>query len=368
MKIIWHLNITVLIGLAFVTPLMAKVNNWYLSPIAAARGNSYMAGGDSPDVVFYNPAAIRNNRTWRVTLPSLAVGANEDSINLVSKITDLVSNSNMDAGQFIQDFKSEFGKIHGLGASAYAGFNTTRWGVYIVDTATSSLGLRVPVFPMFDGAFYNDVGFVGTGSYAFNKDMIVVGMSFKNLWRQQGLIAANIGDIANMIDPSSGTSIDDIMSLRMGSGMGVDLGLLYKPHKKLKIGFSIMDIADTSFDDSAGLGKPDSIPMAIHTGVHGTLIENKGLVWDISADIRDLTNIIDSFTQRLHLGTEAAYLLGNNKLASFRMGLNQGFFTVGGGFMIWVIETNFAWYTSEIGPMLGMRPENKFIGHISLGF
>ncbi len=130
----------------------------------------------------------------------------------------------------------------------------------------------------------------------------------------------------------------------------------------------MINVFGTSFTANTSLKAPDTIPMAIHTGVWGMLFKRNRFTWDASFDIQDMTNILDGFATRIHMGTEGAFWVGKNKMAALRLGLNQGYLTFGGGVNFWILKANFAYYTQETGPKIGMRPETKYIFNLQLGF
>jgi len=348
-----------------------STHNYHLSPVAAGRGNSFIAGGDTPEATFYNPALIRNNPTWRVTFPSITFMANKNLIDLSKKISDLTEEFNESDGEFLGFFKeirSEFGNLLNAGFMGHAGFNTTKGGFLFFGRGQGYVDLRVQAFPMLDAGFLNDAGFQGFGSKSFLDDKIIAALTIKYIMRQQIDMSLSMNEIAEMMDADTKKDFEDYAPIKMGSGQGFDLGFLYQPIEKIKLGLSILDIGDTTFTANKDKETPSSIPMSIHTGIYGVLFEYNRIRIDMSFDIRDISNTSTEIYQRLTTGMEASYTIRHNKLLSLRLGLNLGYFTYGAGLQLWVMDINFAYFPAERGPTIGSRPSRFYLLNIALGF
>ena len=72
-----------------------------------------------------------------------------------------------------------------------------------------------------------------------------------------------------------------------------------------------------------------------------------------------------SFFKKTHLGLEKSVLFDIVKL---RGGLNQGYVTAGFGIDVWLVKFNYAYYTQELGPEIGMEPLKTHVFDLSFIF
>jgi hypothetical protein len=120
----------------------------------------------------------------------------------------------------------------------------------------------------------------------------------------------------------------------------------------------------TTFSHDEGAGAPPPIEPEFIVG--GAMKFSGGLV-DITPaiDYRFANRNDMQIGKKLHLGVEVAM-----PVLTLRAGLNQGYWTAGAGFNLWLVRVEAASYGVELGAYPGQQEDRRYMANFSfqLGF
>ncbi|HEY9594239.1 MAG TPA: hypothetical protein VHE79_07170, partial [Spirochaetia bacterium] len=176
-----------------------------------------------------------------------------------------------------------------------------------------------------------------------------------------------------------------------GAGVGVDLGAILELGW-FDVGVSVRDLAGTTFtySSSSFSALQSSLSSQASFPSSGTAVtaDTYTIPMDVAAgvsfhpDFGSLTNIVDpsigidlhdivgvvagdrSIWTALHVGTELRLL----SMFTAQAGLNQGYFTVGGGVRLWIMDLDFAVFTRELGTHVGDKASSGLSFDVSFNF
>ncbi len=351
-----------------------------MSPVVLGRGGSVIGDARGYDSLFYNPAGFsRDEGTFYLGETSSWIYSRPDA--LVGMFGKLSSGSS--SSTTVLDFLNEQITRGGVGAGA-------SWGIAYVG---SGLGLGAVIIidslingPSLLGA-YGDltatIGFIGGLSVPIDVAgfKIHVGGDVRPMIRMHTPLTN--ADAVNVLNALANGN-DMLNALRTanalyGVGFGLDLGAI-ADFGWISAGLSIRDLAGTQFRYntssfstlcsalSSRLEFPSSgtlvtddtytIPMDVGIGVnfHPDLGSVNNIIEpSVGVDMRDIVGALAGTANPwtlLHAGFELKLF----SVFTLRSGLNQGYFTLGGGVRVWVFDMNFAVFTQELGDHIGDKP------------
>lgn len=364
----------------FAQEMMEAPNIYYFSPRVFTMGGAYTAWAQGPDAFFYNPAGygLQGNRHLFLLDPSLRV--NFTMLRFLSQITQ----SGSDFSVLMQDpefVKNMIGLRLSLGLAGLplAGLMVDGMGFALYDsmyvTANIKKGLLVP------DAYLNvnaDIGAIV--GMAFNLGPVIVGANVKLIFKLWGEEKSSVLNLLNY-SPANGTLP---IPLYKGNGIGFDLGAIMKLGN-LQIGIALIDAftrlsywkinSTENLEFGPEAKKYDGkayIKPQLNFGVAykvGTLIPlfiyNMVLVADIqkfNQFIEDLSNKnYYTLGTKLFMGTEFQTL----GIFKFRLGLMQGYPTIGMTLNLVIFQFNLAYYSRELSPISGLNQEENLLINIS---
>ena len=227
-------------------------------------------------------------------------------------------------------------------------------------------------------------GFIVGGSYSFNDGKAALGLNIKYLERIR-FAANNMGvtDTATLI---KGDYLK-YNNIYAGSAIGFDIGGMYEAFKNFNIGMSVLDIGGTNFHYKAyndvvdalkgaasftsGNDMTRAIPPSLNVGVGYKIPELPSVAsWLIGNtilgfDIQDMATTRTNVFTRLHFGAETSILPNFLRKwigfpAKVRVGLNQGYTTVGLGLVFMkTMYLEFAYWRDELGYEPGQMKQDN---------
>ena len=377
----------------------------YLSPKRMAMGGAGVAVVNKEDSFLYNPAhavKIKNS----LTLPPLLLLPNvfycdsetPDALNKFSQGT--ASENAIDA------YRRIIPSSLGFGANWAGGWVYTPddYGTFAVSGyADGRLDIKVlnRLAPRLDGTAYFDFVFpaltyaseVELANYTDNPaDLFLtelqIGLTLKKVTRMEIFDSDNGSDfslsVIDFLDEDNPSGIN----ARVGNGIGLDIGALGQMDTFLgetKIGLTISNLFNgvqgTAYENmnSEELKTEEhfaqQLPVAMTLGlaVQASPFTNLGWLSFLqyilpnavyAADL-DIVTPDKSFFKRLHLGLEQSYFSG---LLDWRMGLNQGYPTMGLNCNLGWYHLGFTYYTEELGAEVGRNPHSYYVLHSGFVF
>lgn len=363
------------------------------SPEVLGQGGSFAAVAEGYNSFFTNPAgfALTENEgtfpsftTWfhakpDSILPMLATidGDNEDETGKTEEtVVDLLEEELTTNG-------------FGLGASIGLGYIGNRFALGLsYGTNNYFYGRSFPLG--ITGESTEELTFVAGYGQTFRAGpvQIAAGADLRPFLRVHSFInsdttAALITDFTGVDTGAEGGSVLDSIDSLNGWGVGIDAGIIAK-YRDFSVGIQGRDLFNTRLRYSLNTaqevvdavqqgGLPASSRESINLGDYIIPMElSFGLAYQ--PDLGELSNIVDpelhmqltdpfkltdqdrdrgrSFWTRLHFGTEVTLL----NFFDLRMGLNQGYVTLGAGLDLLFLEAHFALFTRELGRYPGDRP------------
>jgi len=356
----------------------AKPKQFFLPGIRPlGMGGAFLALSDDQNAMFYNPAGITQRLKPLLCFADTTLQTNQTGYELGSYIIDLYLNgtAGLDPAELLAYFTDQ------LEANNYY----MRYNIY----ALSPLNLSLIAPPM---------GYlsVGLGAYvsAINADFE---MQLTGLLPDVGLsasadsgiiipIAYDLGEkfsIGVNIKGINRNNIDVDMSLQdlldmdlpqamVGFGYGFDTGILMHLGEQLSLGATVKDIGFTKINYTKAIELDPASPGGYNiTDLPATVVErieptlNVGFAYLFTNEqlpmgdnillvfqYDDLTGRMEEVghgeivfrPKNIHLGIELSY-----EIVSFRVGLNQGYGTLGLGVYLGPISVDYAFYGQELG-------------------
>lgn len=317
-----------------------------------AMGNAFVGVADDYNALFYNPAGLARLTEWNVEIINPRIDVALKTYSLVREL--MKQKKGMATADVINLIKEQTGIQHYFGISLNPYVVAPHWGFAIgsrnylsfmthrkisVDT-DASVGLLIPV-----GV---------AGNFLDNK--LSLGASLK----YQGGIGinqeVNIDTIALLTSSKESSSDDKVDKiLTQGSGIGLDLGLLFTPQKagEPTLGISIMDFGGTKIGKFASKGSlAHAIPPTVNTGISFKPFKTEKTYVLIAADTQ-MINRNTHFSKKLNLGVEWGY----DKIIKIEGGLMAGYLTGGFQFDVGLFKLRLATYVVDGGPIIGLQPE-----------
>lgn len=370
---------------------------------ALGMGDAFTAVADDQNVFFYNPAGSVQRTGSLATLLDIPVTLSEDFVRFgkfvsdnetdLKNFTSLPPARQAELANKINTTLVKLRPTFGLGlpnTSYLSGptANHWHWGWGLFAQASGRLGFNPSVL-------------VPSLYYDINADIVPM-LNIAKGWDGALFLPGRLGLGVNVKYLRRGSASDPNVSvlqldnynsppLQMGSGLGLDAGLLYRPTDRWNVGVTLMDAGGTQLDfDSLDAKDGFAAKPARVSGIRQRV--NVGLAWTparlgigpigiptgdrllLAVDFRDIANadsktffdggvIADSAGKHIHLGAEYRWWF-----LRLRGGANQGYSTVGGGLDLPLLKLDYAYYSDEVGAFAGNLKHSAHTVSLALRF
>ncbi|WP_141733734.1 hypothetical protein [Oligoflexus tunisiensis] len=353
---------TVLLPLLYVScpAWAAEREAIFVSPRAAGRGDTFVGAFDSTEAARLNPAALAESRsTFQLSFLQFDGVVGQNSVDTISDLMKLSSVGKGGFG-FLRSFDDKFGKRQYVrGQLSALSMRIKSFEVQFFGTNASWLELRDPTTPQAE--FESDTFAGAQFSYAMPLGkQFLLGATFRPMYRLYIHGQMGFTDILEFVPPSE-TEFDDYAQLQSGLGYGGDLGLIWRPTPALRLGLTVQNVGDTSFENSDETKIPPKLESVISTG---GLYRLKFGSWDLdlSGEMRDLMNRQGlNLTRLLHWGAEfGRSFYGKDHDVGVTTGLREGYITAGAFIDAWIFRLDIANYAVELGETPGQRMDRRW--------
>ena len=301
---------------------------------ALAMGNTGIVTASNSNALYYNPAAMALITDYWFDFPSMESSYNGDGLPLSSsmipsELGDILKSvsgytvpdgwalHSADQTSFYNNYKNTSPYIkYALGLNAM--FNIQTRGTTIGFNRSVEYTHDMTIYTS-DMDYYGKKDLIHQGGFSLPIGMgqLVLGGAWRYVERTEytELAAANTGDLPHVM--TDGTT---------GSGIGYDIGFLWRTASKMRIVWGGVYRAPIVL--SGGL---DPIPAELALGM-GIVHNWDNLNMTIAVDYRDLTNQLGSVgSRKLHIGTEFGFFpfSDNQAFYTLRYGYNQGLWSQG---------------------------------------
>lgn len=360
----------------------------YYGPRKAGMGGAGVAMIDKRESLYYNPASVVDIDSV-VVIPLIqgTILMGPSTMSSLKKLS-LVGDDN---DQIVENFRSLIPTKIGMGYNT-SGHWVTPTGIGYVGIgmySSNTFGAKIvnPISPRLDIVGSSDLIFPSL-TYGTQVDTeegfllknVRVGATVKRITRTT-LYDPDTGkdrlslEVLNLIDPDNPAGLN----YRTGTGYGLDLGVIGDTETFLgptKVGIAITNISTrlegmqyqnaNSSSMNAKSKYTQDIPVLGTIGLSTKASYFAG-VPVLDSLLGDTTYAADfeviapynSFFKRLHLGLEQKYF---SDFFALRMGLNQGYGTMGGDFNFGnVYHLGLSYYTEEFGDEIGQNPQSFYV-------
>ena len=364
----------------------------YYGPKKAAMGGCGVAVIDSRESLYYNPASVvytKNGLTLPLIQSSTVIG-----VDVISNIQDLSDASSEadddDTAASLEIYKKLIPSKLGIGYATsghYIGtIGITSFGIGGYANGKIGANLLNRLSPRIEAIGYLDIVFptvtlarpVTTSGNFFLKN-IKLGFTVKNINRNSLYDDQDDSEIykVEVLDLIS-EDAEPKLNVRSGQGVGFDLGMLADIDTFMgpgKLGISFQNISTkitgkaysdvTSEDGNTVSNYSEDIPLLATIGfavqsspfnsipVLRRIFPNATYAADFDFISQDISSV-----KRIHFGLEQLYL---HDIIAWRMGLNQGYPTMGVNFNFGVFHIGAVYYTEEFGDEIGDNPQSFYV-------
>ena len=356
-------SIIVLTGFISITSTAytAEISSFYRGIRPLGMGNAFTAIANDENSMYYNPAGLNNIEGFgSVGIINPAVEASDSFEDFMDDYND-VDDDDLAAIQLIRDY---IGVHEHARASLMPYYVRHNFGIAVLAQGTVDMDFRNVVNPYVETKIIKDIVPTISGAYSFFGDKLKAGATAKWIQREGIVKKYTAVDIASEdFDPE-----DD---LEDGSGVGVDLGLIYDlPLLEIfnpTVGLAIQNLGDVDLGDAGEELQKVNIGFGLNFGLNYKDLE---LVEILAAlDYVDITKNVgddDDMAKRLHMGVELKF--PKFPILSVRAGLNQGYGAYGATIKVKLLKLEYAAYTEEIGAYAGQRTDERQMLQISIGW
>ncbi len=333
----------------------SEINRIYRSGHYVLRGDTGIADADEQEAIWYNPAGL-----------ALGTGIYKKSViaspqvELSSQAREVYNRVQVKKDDQTDVLLDQVGEPIHLGVSNLTALVLRR--AAIAATVSNRVNVLVRKDPTAGALETVDADFVSNQALSFSlaegffNQHLLIGGSARYLKQTTGEISQNI------IDAESLNDLDSDSLARIGTGYGLDLGLMLKSGKSARLtehsfGLTISDVGETTLEPVGDSTAPEPIRQTINVGYTlslGTKISRMKLL----LDFHDLSgNNEPNALKRTHIGGE----INVADFVGLCGGLNQGYSTAGLYVDIRLLRIDFGYYTEERGDRVGMYPDQRYV-------
>lgn len=356
------------------TPFSREMPSIMQSVEAMGMGGAFYGKSDNKYAGFYNPAGLAHYKgPWTVDLIPLTVGINERGMTNGQKaLKELTGGGFSDANNatnFIDNMMGGYTNISPI--NFFPAFTKKNLSVGLFSSNQINFLAYNDVLPEVAIRTKSDNGLMVTYAISFlEDDALSVGISLKGLYRISFTKSYTATELSGLFaNNSTGYSdlLNEIKKEGMGWGIYGSVGAMYDiPYLKTIIAPRVA----LSFNDF-GYSHFGILMEKINPTLNFSIAFSPGWNFITSDIVFDFTDLLfmstkdKSFGKRVNIGAEVGFW---NKLF-LRVGLHQGYFTVGAGFSLWnILKANYAYYTEELGAYAGQYHDTRHVLEVSLGF
>lgn len=356
---VWILSVWLLLISAEV--VAQEYRPYVRSPRAMFMGDAFTSLANDDYTLFYNPAGLTQNGGVELYFLNPQIGAT-NALDELDRFEDLPEDPTGIVNRF-QGFPVY------VQAGVTPGFKIGNFGLSFVVNSTTNLVLRNQTYPTIDIDHRYDRGVVmgyAHDLYKSSAGTTSVGVGFKMINRQGLQNSFDVFGtrmlriIQDGVDDVS--AIKDALGYSEGRGYGYDIGFMHTMKlgpSALRLGLSVLDIADTKFKIKTGTEPLPTQEMTINFG------SSFSTGWGpfhqtFSFDLHPLNQPMP-FGRRMHLGYQLKILM-----IELMAGVNGGYLNYGVGLDLWPFRLTAGFYSTELGYEYKQEKGSRAIIYLSL--
>jgi hypothetical protein len=348
-------------GLGSARALAGEIPRMYRSGYHLGMGDTGVSFARGADAVFYNPAGIAQDDAIvaEISVLSPQIEFDRNSQNLVNMIR-----AGSDQLSLVSD---AVGKQQYAALQNYTGFVFSRAAAGIFQRAQADAFIGTDPLSGLPRAEVGSTIYAGAHlAYARAVvDGLLLGLNLKVVQKAETRESVSVLEAQQIADGN----VDEYLNkaVRRGTGLGADLGLIYKGGKQTPFSFGAVAKnlgLDYHWPVEPGLPAPSAEASVVDLGLSIEPQTRKSRS-RISIDYRDVFDEQgENAYKRLHIGAEVSFqdVLGG------AVGLNQGYLTYSGIVRLWLVRAELGVFSEELGAYPGNRQSKRAFGRLSLGW
>ncbi|HND85572.1 MAG TPA: hypothetical protein PLU50_07170 [Pseudobdellovibrionaceae bacterium] len=363
------------------------IHHPYLSARALGMGDAFVGLANDYSAIFYNPAALARRDDSELNL-SMEFGASSSFFSFSNDITNASNTTGSDAAKqaaVIRAIEAQYGKTFSVHGSLFNGIIAKpNWSFAVIPADLNvELTMNRLTGPSINTTLYADT----TLAYAYAKDVLWIehartsaGLTGKFTSRGYFSKAINFLELAYDSNP---IKMDDF---KEGYAVDFDYGMLITPeipregilsylkHLRPTIGFVARNLMESSFGSSLNLltkrqnGQPEKNFRVFDLGAKFELPTAFIFGGRLALDVRDMGHPFFNFRKGFHAGFEFDWVMTSWWKGSYRIGVNQGYPTLGLSAMLGIFNLDLATYGEDVGTFNTPQENRVYLLKGSLNF
>jgi len=334
------------------TAFAAGLPSFFTGIRPLGMGGAFTAVANDENALFYNAAGLSYIEEQRFTVVNPLIDGSEKVYDMYRDVQDTDTDKAEEVTDLIREYigKSYYGR-----AALYPNYIMKNFAFALMGQAQVSLTPRNVAYPEIEvDALISLSGHLGF-AYSLLENQLRLGVAGKFI------SASHLSEIYTpdeIADSNFEDQVDD--DLHDGTGLGVDLGLIYAPPvaSAPTVALTVLDVGDTSLGDAGSFKQKVNVGFSLSQELSWfTLTEAADWV-----DILNNTGDDEDVYKRLHFGLEAGF----TDYLSARAGFNQGYATFGVTLDLKILKLDYATYGEEVGSYAGSRENRRHVVQLSM--
>lgn len=361
-----------------------RIHHHYQSPRALGMGDAFVAIANDYSAILYNPAGLARREDGQVNLSMEFAGS--QSFSDFTKDTSSVKttgNSSTDYALYSDLLQKYYGKVFQTRVGLFEGFWVRpNWGVaFIPLDATLEYKIHNQVAPALNVRAYLDT----TLAYGYGTD--IKGSMFGR-WSMGTTVkfvnrgyANKIVSAFDLVADSNAVKKED---LRDGYTLDMDIGTLYTPHlpgdgiwqlfslAKPTFGAVLRNVGETGFGQSLKIFNKTQVeaPEKMYRVLDVGMKYEYPNIWIFNGrgalDIRDIGHPNFTWRKGFHLGFEFDWTMATWWKGSYRIGVNQGYPTLGFSALFSVFNLDLVTYGEDVGSFSSPKENRIYLVKLNI--
>ncbi len=364
--------------------LQTKIHHHYQGARPLGMGDAFVAVANDYNAIFYNPAGLARLETGEINMSMEFEGsANFASFaNEIDKTGKITGTEGEKSTAYMNLLRNYYGKQFSLRTGLFEGiWVRPHWGIAVIPADLSiDMVVHNSVGPSLDFKSYLD----STIAYAYAQDY--KGVPGRLSWGVTGKFV-NRGYANKLLLPldlAADSNLIKTSDLQEGYTVDADLGILYTPFLPSEGFFSLIRLAKPTFGmvvrNAGEVGFGQSLKLLNKTKTNAP--EKLYRVLDVGAkfeypnlwifggrgvlDFRDIGH--PNFTTRksFHLGFEFDWRVTSWWKGAYRIGVNQGYPTLGFSALFSIFNLDLVSYGEDVGSTNNPKENRMYLAKLNI--